>query len=264
MTTNTIYRILKNILKNLRGNIFRDFENYYLLDKSRITYAEDLLYTYNNADFLKDQLFIESYNLGKATDKDNILIGNNNIRWRIHVLCWSANHAKHLEGDFVECGVNTGIFSRAVINYINFNQTGKTFYLLDTFKGLDPRYSSENEIKKVESIGYEKQNNLYSEVKETFKDFNVEIIKGSVPDTLHLVKSKKICYLSIDMNCVIPEVEALEYFWDLLVPGAVIILDDYGYANAHNEQKKAEDAFAKSKGVQILSLPTCQGLLIKP
>jgi hypothetical protein len=49
-----------------------------------------------------------------------------------------------------------------------------------------------------------------------------------------------------------------------MVKGGVIILDDYGYANSHNDQKIAHDEFANSKGVQILTLPTCQGLLIKP
>ena len=49
-----------------------------------------------------------------------------------------------------------------------------------------------------------------------------------------------------------------------MVKGGVIVLDDYGYANATNEQKVAHDLFAKSKKVEILSLPTCQGLLIKP
>lgn len=66
------------------------------------------------------------------------------------------------------------------------------------------------------------------------------------------------------MNCVAPEVAALEYFWDKMVSGGVIIFDDYGYANSTNDQKFAHDKFARSKNVEILTLPTCQGLLIKP
>jgi hypothetical protein len=66
------------------------------------------------------------------------------------------------------------------------------------------------------------------------------------------------------MKCVQPEIEALEFFWNKMAPGGIIILDDYGYANKFHHQKAAHDLFAKSKGVQILSLPTCQGVLIKP
>ncbi|OQX19494.1 MAG: hypothetical protein BWK75_05580 [Candidatus Altiarchaeales archaeon A3] len=237
-------------------------DKYYLLDKSKITYAQDLLYTYHNADFMKDPLFLESYNLGKATSSD--LIKNNDIHWRIHVLCWAAFHAKHIEGDFVDCGVHTGIFARAIINYINFPETNKKYYLLDTFSGMDERFCSKKEMERNKILGYAEKKQVYDQVKETFKNFNVEIIKGGVPEILHLVKTEKVCFLSIDMNCVQPEVAALEFFWDKIISGGIIILDDYGYANSTNDQKEAHDAFAQRKGVKILTLPTCQGLIIKP
>lgn len=238
-----------------------NYNEYFVLPKKEITYHQDLLYTFHNADFMKNPLFLESYLLGKSTGSDLL---HEDIHWRIHVLCWAAYHAKHLNGDFVDCGVNTGVFSRAVINYIDFNKTGKKYYLLDTFEGLDEKFSSKDEMERNKLMGYEKSGDIYEEVKKNFSGFNVEIIKGAVPETLSLVKSEKICFLSIDMNCVQPEVDALEFFWDKMVSGGIIILDDYGYANSTNDQKAAHDQFAKSKKVEILTLPTCQGLLIKP
>ncbi len=65
------------------------------------------------------------------------------------------------------------------------------------------------------------------------------------------------------MNIAAPEVAAIEYFWDKLVTGAPIVLDDYGWSHYH-EQQLALDAFAARKGVAIASLPTGQGLLFKP
>ena len=73
---------------------------------------------------MHDKHFVESYELGKQTDGGHLLSGND-IHWRIHVLCWAAYHAMHLEGDFVDCGVNTGIFARAVINYVRFEKSKK-------------------------------------------------------------------------------------------------------------------------------------------
>jgi hypothetical protein len=58
-------------------------------------------------------------------------------------------------------------------------------------------------------------------------------------------------------------VAAAEYFWDRLLPGAVVLLDDYAYLG-FGSQKKAMDGFAASKRVAICSLPTGQGLLLKP
>ncbi len=240
-------------------------EKNYVLPKDRITYSNDLLYTYHNADFLKNPLFIESYNLGKATD-GGTLLKDYDIEWRIHVLCWAAKHAINLEGDFADCGVHTGIFARAVVNYVDFNKYSKKYYLLDTFNGLSDKYSTEEEMKRNSSMGYDKEDSelLYNQVKENFKDYNVNIIRGTVPETLVNVDSDKICFLSLDMNCVAPEIAALEFFWPKMVSGGIIIFDDYGYANESNDQKMAHDKFAKSKNVEILTLPTCQGLLIKP
>ena len=238
-------------------------DQYYLLPKSKVTYAHDLLYTFHNADFLKDPLFIESYRLGKQTDED-VLLSNYDIEWRIHVLCWAAKHASHLEGDFVDCGVHTGIFARSVMHFIDFQKTNKKYYLLDTFSGLSEKYSSPEELKRNKKMDYDKRGDIYNKVKETFKNFNVKIIKGTVPETLEQVESQKICYLSLDMNCVKPEQDALNFFWDRMVSGGIIILDDYGYANSTNDQKRAHDDFAKSKGVMVLTLPTCQGIILKP
>ena len=216
--------MIERILRKL-GYINKEklFKQNYVLPKVQITYSNDLLYTYHNADFLKDPLFIESYNLGKNTD-GGTLLKDYDIEWRIHVLCWAAKHAIHLKGDFVDCGVHTGIFARAVMNYVNFNKHSKKYYLLDTFNGLDERYSTKEELIRNTAMGYDKEDPefLYNQVKETFDGFNVKIIKGTVPDTLISVDSDKICYLSIDMNCVAPEIAALEFFWDKMVSGAQI------------------------------------------
>lgn len=237
--------------------------DFHLLYKKNVTYSGDFLYTHHSAEFVDDKKFQEAYQLGLATD-DGTLSRNADIRWRVHVMCWAAAHAKNLEGDFVDCGVNSGIFSRSIIHYIDFESTGKTYYLLDTYEGMDPRFSSVEEMKVSSKIGYGAHTNVYERVKETFKPFKTKIIKGAVPETLTEVDSEKIAYLLIDMNCVLPEVEALNFFWDKMVSGGIIVLDDYGYMNNHKEQKAAHDAFAKSKGVEILNLATCQGLIIKP
>lgn len=235
---------------------------YIFLHKKLVTYSDDLLYTYHNADFRNEKLFKDSYRLGKSTDQD-FLLKNYDIEWRIHVLFWASNLVKNLDGDFADCGVHTGIYARSIMNYIDFPKTKKTYYLLDTFSGLDKEYSTKEELKRNYLMGYDKRGDIYEQVKKTFKKFNVRLIKGPIPKTLSQVKSKTFCFVSIDMNCALPEYEALNFFWNKLTKGGIIILDDYGYANSTNEQKKIHDKFAEEKGIKILSLPTGQGLIIK-
>jgi len=157
--------------------------------------------------------------------------------------------------------VYKGGLALTVMHYINFKTLNQKFYLLDTFRGLSEKYILDEEKKLGKPRVYEE---CFERVKETFKEFkNVVIIRGTVPDTLPQVKAEKIAYLSLDMNCTQPEIAAAEFFWDKLVSGAVIILDDYGW-QGHIIQKQAFDKFALRKGVQVLSLPTSQGLIFKP
>jgi O-methyltransferase len=236
----------------------KQFINQYLAFTKNAKYKSDGLITFHNADFLKDELFKESYRLGKETGS----WGDSNLEWRVYIACWAALKGSLLPGDLVECGVHRGGLSRAVLNYIKLeNFKDKKFYLLDTYSG----FSEEYKYVAARANLNDYDDNYYSEVCKTFKNFpNVVIVKGEVPYTLPEVQSERICYLSIDMNCPEPEVAAAEYFWDNLVSGAVIILDDYGYGDDYMLQKRALDNFAQRKGVQILLLPTGQGLIFKP
>lgn len=221
-------------------------------------YEEDELITSHNCDFMKEGKFIACYNLAVKAG----LAISDRIHWRAYVACWAAYKGKSLEGDFVECGVAKGFLSKIVMGYIDFKNLSKKFFLMDTYEGLSEKHlTPEEKLFGRTGGGYKPS---YELVRETFKEFhNAIIIKGTIPETLTEVQSQKIAYLHIDMNCVLPEIAAAEYFWDRLVSGAVMLLDDYGHAG-HEEQKYAFDDFAKRKGVEILCLPTGQGLIIKP
>jgi hypothetical protein len=224
-----------------------------------ITLAEDGLATQHGAPFMADPGFLRAYAAGKATGS----WGAAEIHWRAQVACWGARHAVHLEGDFVECGVNRGGLSRAIIEYLGAEAfAGRRFYLLDTFRGLvEEQLSAEDKAVGRRAGGYDE---CYEAVVETFRPFPfVEIVRGAVPDTLPAVRSDCIAFLSIDMNCVPPEIAAAEALWPRLSRGAVVVLDDYNFL-AHEPQRRAFDRFASERGVSVLPMPTGQGLLLKP
>jgi O-methyltransferase len=221
-----------------------------------VHYNEDGLATSHNADFLKDRLFAESYALGKRTGS----WGACDVHWRCYVCCWAAGHAASLDGDFVECGVNRGGFSRAVANYVDLPRSGKRMFLFDTFHGLDLRFVSATERENGIETRYTE---CYDDVVSTFSGLPVEIIRGAVPETLSRANIDRVAYLSIDMNCVEPEIAAMRHFWPKLVSGGVVVHDDYGF-KGFELQKQALDAFAADVGVRVLQMPTGQGLLFKP
>lgn len=234
------------------------------------TYNNDKLAVWGkDVSSLHEPAFRRAYQIGMDSDhKIGREKGSNvdiHIEWRVHVACWAAWHAKQLPGSFVECGVNTGIFSLAVCNYIDFNSTEKDFFLFDTFQGIPEEQMAERErnpdrIRAFREI-YEE---CYDIARRNFEPFpKARLIRGKVPDTLGSVDIAQVCYLSLDMNIAEPEIEAIEFFWDKLVSGAPVLLDDYGWLG-HSLQKEEMDKFASKKGVKILTVPTGQGLLIKP
>ena len=156
------------------------------------------------------------------------------------------------------------------MEYLNWDSSQKIFYLMDTLSGLDKRCISDGERGReaLEKNRRLVQSGFYttdvSAVRANFSQWqNIRIVVGAIPDTLSAVQANRIAYLHLDMNCAPPEVAALKYFWDRLVPGAFVLLDDYAYAGSE-PQKAAMDAVAAARGLKILSLPTGQGFLIKP
>jgi hypothetical protein len=229
--------------------------------------ADHLAVWEKRPEFLSDSRFCSAYRRGVNSGHALDFFGDGNpdphIEWRVHVACWAATHAARLPGDFVECGVNTGILSLAICQYIDFNSTGKAFWLFDTFQGIPQEQISARESE----LGRPAENAWYPDCWEranaNFAPFpKVRLVRGTVPDVLKTVEIERVSYLSLDMNIAYPERKAIEFFWPKLVPGAVVVLDDYAW-RAYEEQKRTMDEFAAANGVAILTVPTGQGVLIK-
>ena len=228
-------------------------------------YDMDGLRSIHNHEFMDDPSFTKAYERGvRAAGQDY------RWHWRVHVGLWVGACASRLEGDFVECGVNRGFLSSAIMDYLNWDTLGKHFYLLDTFRGLDNRFVSDEDraLGAVEKNRSNLATGFYvqgiDDVRANFSEWqNLSLIEGTIPETLPKIRATKIAYLHLDMNCSPPEIAAARFLWGRLVPGAFVLLDDYAY-RGHRSQKVSIDSFAREEGVNVLSLPTGQGLLIKP
>jgi Macrocin-O-methyltransferase (TylF) len=230
-------------------------------------YAQDGLISVHAHTFMRDPAFIRAYARGVKA-----IGGTDTYRWhwRIHVGLWAAKVASALVGDFVECGVNRGFLSSAIMEFLDWNSLERDFFLLDTFTGLDPRFVSDLERERgaLRANTENLRSGFYvhgvEEVRANFAEWpRARIIEGPVPETLQRVTSSRIAFLHLDMNSAPPEVAAITWFWERLVPGAPVLLDDYAYLG-YTPQRLAMDEFARAHGVAVCSLPTGQGLILKP
>jgi O-methyltransferase len=228
---------------------------------STSVFEGDGLYTIHNAGFLNEEPFKKAYKAGCET----MSWGQEpHIEWRLHVVLWAAKNALKLEGDFVECGVYKGGFCNAILTGTNFENTDKKYWLFDSFKFHF--YTANTSAEEVEYINtkYKKYIDVsyFDEVKNRFKNKPVEIVEGLVPVALDKFSATKVSFLSIDMNSTEAEIAALDFFWDKMVPGGIIVLDDYAQY-AHEKQYQVMNSYCAQKGINILSLPTGQGIIQK-
>ncbi|MBU3955117.1 TylF/MycF family methyltransferase [bacterium] len=255
---------LKIGLKKIRKGLKKIFElsGLTIHKIARFSYDRDGLKTNHNHDFMVDPDFCKAYERGVSA------CGGVDWRWqwRVHIGLWAAYSASKLKGDFVECGVQNGFLSSAIMEYLNWDSLNKTFYLMDTFSGIDERYicKEERSLKHNKGKNFSAAESIIETVRNNFSQWkNIQIIVGAVPETLSVVKTHSIAYLHIDMNNALPEVAAFNYFWERLIPGAFVLFDDYA-DHIYKLQKIALDVAAAAKNLKIASLPTGQGLLIKP
>ncbi|MEZ0577929.1 TylF/MycF/NovP-related O-methyltransferase [Nocardioides sp. MH1] len=218
--------------------------------------AEDACVSMAEPAWLDDPAFTKAYAEAKS-----ISAWGRDIRWRVQTLVKAAAAARHVAGDFVECGVDTGGTARAVMAYLGDDAfEDRTFYLFDTFHGIVPEQLLPDEPAPIQ----DRYPDVADVARANFADKPyVRIVEGTVPETLSQYVGTRVAYLHIDMNAAYPEVEAFRFFWELLAPGAPVVFDDYGFPR-HRAQRRALDEVAASLGVEIMMLPTCQGIVHKP
>jgi len=248
-------RKLKSILRRAGYELFR----------TRDRYAEDGLLTIHDDHFRSDPQFRAAYERGIQASAGV----DPHFEWRTHVALWAARTALRLPGDFVECGVNAGFISSAIMQRLSWHQIGRKFYLIDTFAGPDLNQFSEAEIERgrlriaQDALAAGAYVTDLERVRRNFAEWrNVEVVRGFIPYVLAGIPFGPVAFLHLDLNCALPEREALRFFWNRITPGGLVLLDDYAYYG-HGAQTEAIDQFAMAAEFEVLSLPTGQGLIVK-
>jgi O-methyltransferase len=226
--------------------------------------ADGLAVSGKNLFALTESAFDHAYNEAARLNQAGWQNGVPDIRWRAHVCCWAARNALSLRGDFVECGVHTGLLSLTVAHFVNFANLDRTFWLLDTFAGIPLERVSAEEKAHAAMLNDALFFDCYDLARRNFAQFpNARLVRGILPDSLANTQIEQIAYLSIDLNNADAEITTIERLWSKLSPGAIVVLDDYAFTG-YESQFRAWNEFAQSTDQMILTVPTGQGILIKP
>jgi len=217
-----------------------------------------------NRSFLADPVFAKAWQHSAEANAEGWPDGVPDVRWRAHIAVWAARRGLVLEGDFVECGVHTGLLSLTICHALDFSRVDKRFHLFDTFAGIPIETVETSEAERVAAANARVYRDVYDIAVRNFSPFpNAKLVRGLLPDTLSGAQIGRIAYLSVDLNNVQAERGVITELWERLTTGAAVLVDDYDWTGCERQQEMW-DTFAHTHGTSIACLPTGQGLLIKP
>lgn len=249
--------MLRNIKRKWRKFWFEAFNNY--------EYAADTLAVSGRTMAWRDnERFASAWKKAAQANAEGwSKVGDvPDVRWRAHVCCWAAENALKMgRGDFVECGVHTGLLSLTVLHYLK-DHLPERFWLFDTFEGVPIEGESED-FALAKRMNERIYSNVWDLAVRNFGEFDcAKLVRGKLPGSLKEADIKSISYLSIDLNVMEYERDTIIQLWPKVEVGGTIVLDDYGWSR-HKNQHDFWNDFAAQHGQAILTLPTAQGLIIK-
>ena len=198
--------------------------------------------------WLGDEVFFTTYR--KAMDR-----GNWHSADRKFLLKELLRGTDSLGGDFAECGTYRG--GSAVFMCDAAMAHGRTVHLFDSFMGLSQPEKVDGDYWKKGSLAC-----TVDSLHETLAGYeNYKVYEGWIPDRFADVRGKQFAFVHIDVDLYQPTFDSLNFFYPRLLPGALILLDDHGFASCPGARAAAIDFF-QDKPEPVMDMPTGQGLVI--
>ncbi len=227
----------------------------------RYAYRSTDLATTNHSPFLDDQSFNQIY----SRVAGHWYSGEVDIRWRLWILARLARQRRGLPADapghFAEFGVYRGGCAFVILSTADLLPSQR-YFLFDTFTGIPDDRLVETERR----MGFAGEWAATSAA--TVAAFlaswsaQVEIRAGDVFESLKTVETGALSFVHIDLNASAATVLALEYAYPRMVPGAIVVFDDYG-SPRYGAQRRRIDAFFAEIPEDVVALPTGQAFAVK-
>lgn len=155
---------------------------------------------------------------------------------------------KDLEGDVIECGVGWGhsLLSLSSLAYMEKKQ--RNIWGFDSFEGFPEPSEEDNSPRNPQKgewkTGLEEVYKLLSEsgLDRVFIQNKITLVKGYFEDTLHKYTGDKIALLHADADLYDSYKQIYNDLFDKLVPGGVIMFDEYMNTFEHYKWPGAKKA----------------------
>jgi hypothetical protein len=162
-----------------------------------------------------------------------------------------------LPGDVAECGVYRGGSAYLMAKELARQAPGKRLHLFDSFAGVSQPGPLDGSYWRSGWLACTVQ-----EVSANLTEYagRIDIHEGWIPACFRETVDQRFCFVHIDVDLYEPTLASLEFFGPRMVPGGIVVCDDYGFATCPGA-RRAVDEFAAARAIQVAHLPTGQGIL---
>ncbi len=164
-----------------------------------------------------------------------------------------------LDGDTAECGVFEGASSWLICAANRQSRPGRKHHLFDSFEGLsrpdekDGSYWEPGALARSEAI-----------VESKLAPFLDDLVfhKGWIPERFGDVSDRAFAFVHVDVDLRQPTLDSIIFFYDRLVPGGILLCDDYGCTSCPGATS-ALDEFLADKPEKMIALDAGGGFFVK-
>jgi hypothetical protein len=191
-------------------------------------------------------------------------------RERFFALANMLQRSLALEGLVAECGCFRGLSSYVLCRYLRLTDggfSGSGFRIFDSFEGLSepqPEDGIEETDPQASVLGSMKKRGSYAagvdQVKAALHEFpEIEFFPGWIPDAFPDEPHARYRFVHLDVDLYQPTRDSLEYFHPRLVPGGMIVCDDFNWPGA----AKAIREYCASANATFRSTPFQQAYIVR-
>lgn len=225
-------------------------------------------------DLFKEKVKGDEFVLSQFSDSDGRIDKNycltklNALSWRHYFVYWTAIYATRFtrfsQLNLVEAGVCDGMtasFAMSAVRDELGSDSGFNAHLYDSWAEMRGSYLTPGEKAAENSYSFLS----LQRTKANLRDFEgkCSFVQGYIPEVF-VVNSgpSELSWLHIDLNSSIPTLKTLEQFVPKLLPGGVVLFDDYGHGG-YRETREVADQYCSQASGLLMPLPTGQAVFFK-
>ena len=176
--------------------------------------------------------------------------------------------SRSVPGDFAECGVWKGHSAWCAAALMREHGGSRRLHIFDSFEGLSERGREDGTRFSLSPRELAEERRLFAcgkeVVRENLEEFDfLDFYKGWIPSRFDDVADRAFAFVHIDVDLHQPTMDSLEFFFERLSRGGVIVVDDYGHTSFEGCTRAVREFIGKHDPALFYETPMGGAFIVK-